>query len=164
MAESTPTEHISKLRINLPHKTPATMASRFVSLSSSPHPHSLDMNLIFALVHSLSGVAVGTFTRAWASTNSAPLNFHHFVYSGQGADDILLKSRFGGSSLHQRDPRSALFENYNGGSGERKAGSASPSRPGSYAGGYGYAGAANGSAGGLGVQGPGYRPATPNSR
>lgn len=75
-----------------------------------------------------------------------------------------MKSRFGGSSLHQRDPRSALFENYNGGSGERKAGSASPSRPGSYAGGYGYAGAANGSAGGLGVQGPGYRPATPNSR
>jgi len=79
-----------------------------------------------------------------------------------------LESRFGGSSLHQRDPRSALFENYNGGANERsKAGSPSPSRPAGYAGGYGYSGASNGSAGlggGLGVGGPGYRPATPNSR
>lgn len=78
-----------------------------------------------------------------------------------------MASRFGASSLHQRDPRSALFENYNGGASDRKAGSASPSRPSSYAGGYGYSGASNGSAGlggGLGAGAPGYRPATPNSR
>ncbi|PQE24083.1 hypothetical protein CJF31_00011588 [Rutstroemia sp. NJR-2017a BVV2] len=60
------------------------------------------------------------------------------------------------SSVH-RDPRSALFENYNGGSPARTA-SASPAR------GYGYPGA------GLGAEKPnanaygGFRAATPNSR
>jgi hypothetical protein len=77
-------------------------------------------------------------------------------------------NRFGSSSLHQRDPRSALFENYNGGaSGGTRNSSASPSRPGGYGGGYGYSGAANDSASlgnGLGTERPGYRPATPNSR
>jgi hypothetical protein len=77
-------------------------------------------------------------------------------------------SRFGGSSLHQRDPRSALFENYNGGANDKtRAGSSSPNRQGGYGGGYGYSGGPNGSAGfggGLGAERPGYRPATPNSR
>lgn len=80
-------------------------------------------------------------------------------------------SRFGGSSLHQRDPRSALFENYNGGgaSEQPRTGSASPSRPGGYSG-YGYSGGAvNGSSSlgvglGAGEQRTAYRPATPNSR
>ncbi|KAH6717907.1 hypothetical protein DL95DRAFT_385233 [Leptodontidium sp. 2 PMI_412] len=83
----------------------------------------------------------------------------------------MASSRFGPSSLHQRDPRSALFEGYNGGGSAngngnaRSNGSASPNR---YAGGgYGYsggnAGGMNG-AGGLGVESPGYRPATPNKR
>lgn len=73
-------------------------------------------------------------------------------------------SRFGPSSLHQRDPRSALFEGYNAGGASsngnaRSNGSVSPNR---YAGGgYGYSG---GNAGGLGVENPGYRPATPNKR
>ncbi|RDL38279.1 Uncharacterized protein BP5553_02619 [Venustampulla echinocandica] len=82
-----------------------------------------------------------------------------------------MASRFGGSSLHQRDPRSALFENYNGGgaSEQPRTGSASPSRPGGYSG-YGYsAGAMNGSSSlgvglGSGDQRAAYRPATPNSR
>lgn len=73
-------------------------------------------------------------------------------------------SRFGSSSLHQRDPRSALFENYNGGgAGARSASSnSSPSR----AGGYGYNGASgtNGLGAGLGGGERAYRPATPNSR
>jgi len=73
-----------------------------------------------------------------------------------------MASRFGASSLHQRDPRSALFEGYSGGAEDRvRNASSSPSRPG-YGGGYGYSGAANG--GGLGVASPTYRPATPNSR
>jgi len=76
----------------------------------------------------------------------------------------MASSRFGSSQLHQRDPRSALFENYNGGANTRTQ-SSSP-RPGGYSGGYGYTGGANGSAGlgvGLGEK-PSYRPATPNSR
>jgi hypothetical protein len=72
-------------------------------------------------------------------------------------------SRFGGSSLHQRDPRSALFENYNGGAsntGERRNGSSSPGGYGyNPGGGYGYAGNE-----GLGGSEKAYRPATPNSR
>ena len=70
-------------------------------------------------------------------------------------------SRFGSSQLHQRDPRSALFENYNGGDNKRTQ-SASP-RPGGYNGGYGYTGGRDGN-GGLGAEKPSYRPATPNSR
>jgi hypothetical protein len=73
--------------------------------------------------------------------------------------------RFGPSSLHQRDPRSALFEGYDSGAGGRpRNGSSSPSRPG-YGGPYGYPAAGNGSVGlGLGSERPAYRPATPNSR
>ncbi|KAK1639464.1 hypothetical protein BDP81DRAFT_177614 [Colletotrichum phormii] len=83
-----------------------------------------------------------------------------------------MASRFGASSLHQRDSRSALFEGYTGGGGSdngRRPVSASPSRLG---GGYGY-GYAGGSAspgppmGGshLGVDANrGFRPATPNKR
>lgn len=75
-------------------------------------------------------------------------------------------SRFGSSSLHQRDPRSALFENYNGGGATAsRAASSSPNQ--GYGGGYGYTGTSvNGSANNLGI-GYGersYRPATPNSR
>jgi len=56
--------------------------------------------------------------------------------------------------LHQRDPRSALFENYSGG-GSREA---TPPK----SGGYGYQG--GNTNGGLGAPAGSYRPATPNSR
>ncbi|KAI1428510.1 hypothetical protein F5Y12DRAFT_29238 [Xylaria sp. FL1777] len=79
-----------------------------------------------------------------------------------------MASRFGHSSLHQRDPRSALFEGYNGGSSSggdstRRQASASPNP--AALGGYGYNGG-GGSSGSqhLGVENRGYRPATPNSR
>ncbi|KAI1802723.1 hypothetical protein F4811DRAFT_554563 [Daldinia bambusicola] len=80
-----------------------------------------------------------------------------------------MASRFGHSSLHQRDSRSALFEGYSG-SGRN---SADPTRRASPAlGGYGYGypgGSSGASAGGnnthLGVDSRGgYRAATPNSR
>jgi blocked-early-in-transport protein 1 len=81
---------------------------------------------------------------------------------------IGVEHRFGGSSLHQRDPRSALFENYTGGGNDRtRNASSTPSRPGAHGGSYRYSGAANGSAelgAGLGGDRLGYRPATPNSR
>ncbi|OBT67911.1 blocked early in transport 1 [Pseudogymnoascus sp. 23342-1-I1] len=68
-------------------------------------------------------------------------------------------SGFGPSSLHQRDPRSALFEGYDGGgAGRAKNGNASPRNDG----GYGYSG--SGGAGTLGAERQAYRPATPNSR
>jgi hypothetical protein len=80
-------------------------------------------------------------------------------------------NRFGHSNLHQRDPRSALFEGYNPPDGStgpngRQQASASPNRYGSY----GYA--ANGGGGGAGTPGSlgpgtpsgGYRPATPNRK
>lgn len=67
-------------------------------------------------------------------------------------------SRFGPSSLHQRDPRSALFEGYDGGGAARaKNGNASPRD-----GGYGYS--ASPGAGMMGAERQAYRPATPNSR
>ncbi|KAH8907140.1 hypothetical protein BR93DRAFT_968684 [Coniochaeta sp. PMI_546] len=73
-----------------------------------------------------------------------------------------MASRFGSSNLHQRDPRSALFEGYTGGgsgSDNRRAVSASPSR------GYGYGlPPPVTSSGHLGVDAKGFRPATPNSR
>lgn len=74
--------------------------------------------------------------------------------------------RFGPSALHQRDPRSALFEGYDGGGGDRaRNASSSPSRQGYSAGSYAYNGIGNVSAGlGLAAERPGYRPATPNSR
>ncbi|KAL1875345.1 hypothetical protein VTK73DRAFT_10079 [Phialemonium thermophilum] len=81
-----------------------------------------------------------------------------------------MASRFGNSHLHQRDPRSALFEGYTGsGSDARRPVSASPSSLGGYGYGYPYQASNNGSAGSgpngqLGVEGRGYRPATPNSK
>ena len=65
-------------------------------------------------------------------------------------------SRFGASSLHQRDSRSALFEGYAGDQTRR-----SPASVGSGSGGgYGY----TSQNGGLGVEKQGYRPATPNRK
>lgn len=80
----------------------------------------------------------------------------------------MASSRFGTSALHQRDPRSALFEGYGGNSSNSRQASVSPNRSGGY--GYGYPGGAGGGgtpAGGsnhLGVQGSSYRPATPNRK
>lgn len=67
--------------------------------------------------------------------------------------------RFGASSLHQRDSRSALFEGYTGDNARRPV-SASPSR------GYGYGGypGTAPSPSHLGVESKGFRPATPNRR
>jgi hypothetical protein len=63
-------------------------------------------------------------------------------------------TRFGSSNLHQRDPRSALFEGYTGsGASTNRNASASPSH--GY--GYGYPSATTSTTGG-------YRAATPNSR
>ncbi|KAI1388846.1 uncharacterized protein F4822DRAFT_404139 [Hypoxylon trugodes] len=81
-----------------------------------------------------------------------------------------MASRFGHSTLHQRDSRSALFEGYNG-SGRNSADPTrrpSPAALGGY--GYGYPGGNGAAVGGgsgshLGVDNRGsYRPATPNSR
>ncbi|KAL8963964.1 MAG: hypothetical protein Q9197_007043, partial [Variospora fuerteventurae] len=70
--------------------------------------------------------------------------------------------RFGASSLHQRDPRSALFENYTGDRNRNQNHSPAPSGPnGGY--GYGYTGA-TGSGAMNGGAGAGFRPATPNSK
>ncbi|GAB1312975.1 protein transport protein bet1 [Madurella fahalii] len=80
-----------------------------------------------------------------------------------------MASRFGASSLHQRDSRSDLFKGYTGGAGSRAV-SASPNRqqPG---GGYGYSGYQPGNSSGssshLGAAPEsrgGYRPATPNRK
>ncbi|KAK5635227.1 hypothetical protein RRF57_010939 [Xylaria bambusicola] len=70
--------------------------------------------------------------------------------------------RFGHSTLHQRDSRSALFEGYSGADSTRRQVSASPSP--SALGGYGYNSGAGASAQHLGVENRGFRPATPNSR
>ncbi|KAI1210340.1 uncharacterized protein F4807DRAFT_61266 [Annulohypoxylon truncatum] len=75
-----------------------------------------------------------------------------------------MASRFGHSTLHQRDSRSALFEGYSG-SGRNSADPARrPSPAVGY--GYGYPGGSNGSASNhLGVENRGsFRPATPNSK
>lgn len=91
-----------------------------------------------------------------------------------------LPGRFGPSSLHQRDPRSALFAGYTGSGSDpvRRNDSASPGRfggagaaggAGGYGGyGYGYpGGAANGNSNGSRLT-PGlsnsFRPATPNKK
>ncbi|MCJ1276216.1 protein transport protein bet1 [Puttea exsequens] len=74
----------------------------------------------------------------------------------------MASNRFGTSTLHQRDPRSALFDSYTG--DRNRTSSASP------VGGYGYHSGASGS--GLGMDGNagmgqvngGFRAATPNSR
>ncbi len=71
--------------------------------------------------------------------------------------------RFGTSTLHQRDPRSALFDSYTG--DRNHTNSASPARTGSR---YGYTGAGSGvgvgADGGMGQDNGGFRAATPNSR
>lgn len=77
----------------------------------------------------------------------------------------MASSRFNSSTLHQRDPRSALFDSYTG--DRNRAASASP-------GGYGYAGSSSsgtvgaaggaGGGGGMGQVNGGYRSATPNER
>ncbi|KAI0154378.1 hypothetical protein GGR57DRAFT_502584 [Xylariaceae sp. FL1272] len=70
-----------------------------------------------------------------------------------------MASRFGNSTLHQRDSRSALFEGY-GGDATRRQASGSPSPA---LGGYGY-NSGNSSHQHLGVESRSYRPATPNSK
>ncbi|KAL6720300.1 protein transport protein bet1 [Lecanora helva] len=76
----------------------------------------------------------------------------------------MVVSRFGPSQLHQRDPRSALFDSYTG--DRNRTNSASPARAG--AGAYGYVGAGSGvgvaGGGGMGQVNGGFRAATPNSR
>ncbi|KAI8630886.1 hypothetical protein F5Y19DRAFT_474006 [Xylariaceae sp. FL1651] len=72
-----------------------------------------------------------------------------------------MASRFGNSTLHQRDSRSALFEGYNGGDSTRRQVSSSPSPA---LGGYGYNSGGSSSSQHLSVENKGYRPATPNSR
>ncbi|TGJ86042.1 hypothetical protein E0Z10_g2690 [Xylaria hypoxylon] len=71
-----------------------------------------------------------------------------------------MASRFGHSTLHQRDSRSALFEGYNGADSTRRQVSDSPSPA---LGGYGYNGGGSSSSQHLGVENRGFRPATPNS-
>ncbi|KAA6412377.1 MAG: snare complex subunit [Lasallia pustulata] len=67
-----------------------------------------------------------------------------------------MASRFGPSSLHQRDPRSALFENY---TGDRSRTGSQPPRS------YGYSGASGGGdMNGNANANAGFRPATPNRR
>ncbi|CAF3564089.1 hypothetical protein SNK03_001645 [Fusarium graminearum] len=75
-----------------------------------------------------------------------------------------MAQRFGASSLHQRDSRSALFEGYNGDAASRRPVSASPNR------GYGYGGYGAPSPSPLGHGGfdssrpAPFRSATPNKR
>ncbi|KAI0389792.1 hypothetical protein F5Y17DRAFT_447578 [Xylariaceae sp. FL0594] len=82
-----------------------------------------------------------------------------------------MASRFGSSSLHQRDSRSALFAGYNGGDSTRRQPNHGQS-PSPALGSYGYSGG-GGSRNStaqqqqqqhLGVDNRGFRPATPNSR
>lgn len=76
---------------------------------------------------------------------------------------MLTSARFGTSSLHQRDSRSALFDGYTAEQPRRQASASPASGPG-----YGY-GAYGGYPGGtashnLGVESKGYRAATPNRK
>ncbi|KAF5661488.1 blocked early in transport 1, partial [Fusarium heterosporum] len=72
--------------------------------------------------------------------------------------------RFGASSLHQRDSRSALFEGYNGDAASRRPVSASPNRGYGY-GGYGAPSPSPLGQGGFDASRPApYRSATPNKR
>ena len=72
-------------------------------------------------------------------------------------------SRFGPSTLHQRDPRSALFDSYTGDRERGRGGSASPATTGGYNG-YGGSMTSGTGAGGLGQVNGGFRSATPNER
>ena len=80
---------------------------------------------------------------------------------------MTVTSRFGPSTLHQRDPRSALFDSYTGDRDRSRGASASPATTGGY---NGYAGSkTSGSGGGIGSGGMGqvnggFRSATPNER
>ncbi|KAI1012571.1 hypothetical protein LB504_008187 [Fusarium proliferatum] len=72
--------------------------------------------------------------------------------------------RFGASSLHQRDSRSALFEGYTGDAASRRPVSASPNRGYGY-GGYGAPSPSPLGQGGFDASRPGsFRSATPNKR
>ncbi|KAF7914384.1 uncharacterized protein EAF01_000790 [Botrytis porri] len=81
-----------------------------------------------------------------------------------------MANRFGASSLHQRDPRSALFENYNPGASSRNASSSPAPRGYGYNAGGGVGGYSGGGYAGGGGYGEredsaqGFRSATPNSR
>ncbi|CAK7202919.1 protein transport protein bet1 [Sporothrix eucalyptigena] len=83
----------------------------------------------------------------------------------------MASSRFGNSNIHQRDPRSALFEGYTGPGADanRRNQNASPGgrygTPGasSSGGGYGY-GYPGSNGNGLAPQNGGYRSATPNRK
>jgi hypothetical protein len=97
---------------------------------------------------------------------SLVLSGNHVTTSGV-TDNPATKNRFGASSLHQRDSRSALFEGYTGDAASRRPVSASPSR------GYGYGGygapspsplGAGGYDGGAAAARGGFRSATPNRR
>ncbi|CAD6451792.1 a6059a3b-156b-47d8-bf9a-f564656003a4 [Sclerotinia trifoliorum] len=87
-----------------------------------------------------------------------------------------MANRFGASSLHQRDPRSALFENYNGGAGLRDGNRNGSANSSPAPRGYGYTGGGVGGYSGGGYDAgygeredrtgsaAGFRSATPNSR
>lgn len=78
---------------------------------------------------------------------------------------LLLRHRFGASSLHQRDSRSALFAGYNDDSQTRRGGgSQSPGYNGGAGGGYGYAGYSPNSSHLSGSDSQTYRSATPNKK
>ncbi|KAJ3470298.1 hypothetical protein MRS44_000397 [Fusarium solani] len=96
-----------------------------------------------------------------------PLGRGNHVTTSGVTDNPATKNRFGASSLHQRDSRSALFEGYTGDAASRRPVSASPSR------GYGYGGygapspsplGAGGYDGGAAAARGGFRSATPNRR
>ncbi|EWY80185.1 hypothetical protein IWW34DRAFT_799248 [Fusarium oxysporum f. sp. albedinis] len=75
-----------------------------------------------------------------------------------------MAQRFGASSLHQRDSRSALFEGYTGDAASRRPVSASPNRGYGY-GGYGAPSPSPLGQGGFDASRPGsFRSATPNKR
>jgi len=71
------------------------------------------------------------------------------------------QTRFGSSSLHQRDPRSALFGEYDGGASSRSKPSSSPRASPGY--GYGVPSSSSNDTLGVGDRG-GFRPATPNRK
>lgn len=81
------------------------------------------------------------------------------------------KSRFGNSSLHQRDSRSVLFAGYTGDQTQRSRPSPSPSPNAGVGGGYGYSSYGgyspsngNGYGGDAGTPSHAYRTATPNKK